>query len=101
MEKVIAALNAARTELANSVTADRKLLADPKVSVADAGKAGDALRVAGIIDTALEKLVNDIPETVKAGKAVGSLKSLTKARKPKKSKKADAAAPAAEGGKKK
>jgi hypothetical protein len=81
--KVTAAITLARTELGNAIANERKVLADPKASVADASKAGPALMVAGIIDTALANIGADIPKTVEAGKAVGVLKSLTKVRKPK------------------
>lgn len=91
LDKVIAAIKTASTELATAVTAERKALADPKASLADISKAGPALQLAGVIDSALTNLGDSITKSAEAGKVVGSLKALSKVRKPK-AKKAKAAA---------
>jgi hypothetical protein len=51
--KVTAAIASAKTELGNAITAERKVLADPKADVAAVTQASRALLVAGRIDTIL------------------------------------------------
>ena len=55
VSKVTAALTSARTELRNVVTAQAKIISDPKSNVADIAAASRALNVAGRIDGTLVK----------------------------------------------
>lgn len=55
VSKVTAALTLARTELRAVVTAQAKVISDPKSNVADIAGASRALNVAGRIDSTLLK----------------------------------------------
>lgn len=63
--KVTAAVSLAKTELGNAITAERKILADPKADVAAVSGASRALLVAGKIDSILTSANNRIEKTLK------------------------------------
>lgn len=63
--KVTAALTLAKTELANAITAERKVLADPKADVAAVTAASRALLVAGRVNTILEAAGARIEKSLK------------------------------------
>lgn len=79
VSKVTAAIGTARTELRNVVTAQAKVISDPKSDVAAIAAASRALNVAGRIDAVLTKADERI---------AGALKKLSpRAKKEKKAKK--------------
>jgi hypothetical protein len=77
--KVTAAVVLAQTELANAITSERKVLADPKADVDALAAASNSLRIAGKINAILTSAAKRIekrvaPKAKRVKKAVADAK---------------------------